>query len=238
MQKQEKKTRNRPGRPAMGQSLTPQDVAQAALELIDSEGLNAFSMRRLGQSLGVEAMALYNHFADKEAILNAVASLTLERVPVPLAKGSWRNRIKDLCFSVRSIGLRHPNLFPLAMTRRTAPASALRLVEGALAALADAGLSLEAQSNAYHTCFQYVRGFCLWEIEELGLKHDRKPADLAAVPSAYPRTAAATKLIFTPDLDRQFEAGLQLILRGIQAQGLGRKDESRKKLKRSPETSK
>lgn len=74
---------NRPGRPAPGKTLTPQLVAEAALRLIDTEGLAEFAMRRLGQNLGVEAMALYNHFTDKDAILDAVASLALSRVAVP-----------------------------------------------------------------------------------------------------------------------------------------------------------
>lgn len=215
MRNRGEKTPNRPGRPAVGQSLTPQDVAKAAFELIDSDGLVAFSMRRLGLMLGVEAMALYNHFADKEAILNAVASLVLERVAIQPTKGSWRNRIKGLCRGVRGVALQHPNLFRLAMTRSFPPTAALPLTESALSALADAGLSLEAQPIAYHTCFLYVRGFCLWEIEEVSLKGQRNAAELTAIPDAYPRTTLAMKLIFTADLDRQFEAGLDLILRGL-----------------------
>ena len=121
-----KKQANRPGRPPAGKSLTPQAIAEAAARLIDAEGIEDLSMRRLGQELGVEAMALYNHFEDKEAILDAVAALTLTRLPVPQSRGAWRNRIKSLCRAVRDLSHQHPNLFRLAFTRRVTPMSGQR----------------------------------------------------------------------------------------------------------------
>lgn len=214
MQPDHKKT-NRPGRPAPGKALTPAAVAEAAMRLIDSEGMAEFSMRRLGQSLGVEAMALYNHFEDKEAILDAVASLVLDRVPLAPVKGSWRSRIKALCFGIRGLARRHPNLFRLAMTRRAPPATGLPLTESVLTAFADAGLAPEAQAIAYHTCFLYVRGFCLWEIEEFGPAREREPAVTPVIAGKYPHTAAAIKWIVGPNLDIEFEAGLDTILRGV-----------------------
>lgn len=208
-----KKVRNKPGRPVGGRSLTPERVAQAALQLIDSEGLEALSMRRLGQALGVEAMALYNHFADKEAILDAVASLVLASVPVPSRQGPWKSRIKALCSGVRTAALRNPNLFRVVMTRPSPPAAGVPLIDATVAAFADAGLKPELQAAAYHLCFIYVRGFCLWEIEE----YSRKPsgAELEAMALQFPRAAAATKWISTEDADRQFARGIEIILRGL-----------------------
>ncbi|MBC7833598.1 MAG: TetR/AcrR family transcriptional regulator [Phycisphaerales bacterium] len=222
MNSQQGVTRNRnrtpqkgPGRPAAGESLTPQEVAHAALQLIVSEGEGALTMRRLGEVLSVKAMALYNHFPDKEAILDAVASLALSRLPAPPVKGPWKSRIKALCHGFRSMALEHPNLFRVAMNRPTPPSSALLQIEAALSALADAGLPPAAQAVAYHTLRLYVRAYCLWEIEEASQGGD--PAELARVAAAsYPRTAAAAHLIFIPDRDRQFEAGLDLIMRGLQ----------------------
>jgi AcrR family transcriptional regulator len=204
-----------PGRPAAGESLTPQEVAEAALELIVAEGDQALTMRRLGEVLGVKAMALYNHFPDKEAILDAVASLALARLPATPAKGPWRSRIKALCHGIRAMAMEHPNLFWVAMARPTPPATALPQIEAALSAFADAGLPPAAQAVAYHTLRLYVRAYCLWEIEELR-GNGGDPAELARTAALYPRTAAAASLIFGPDPDRQFEAGLDLILRGLQ----------------------
>ena len=82
-QNQKRKPKKGPGRPAAGESLTPQEVAETALQLILAEGEAALTMRRLGEMLGVKAMALYNHFPNKEAILDAVTSLAMSRLPSP-----------------------------------------------------------------------------------------------------------------------------------------------------------
>ncbi|MBX3376808.1 MAG: TetR/AcrR family transcriptional regulator C-terminal domain-containing protein [Phycisphaeraceae bacterium] len=213
---QRRTPRKGPGRPAAGESLTPREVAEAALQLVVSEGEAALTMRRLGEVLGVKAMALYNHFRDKGAILDAVANLALARLPTPPAKGPWKSRIKAICHGIRSMALEHPNLFRVAMMRPTPPGSALPQIEAALSALADAGLAPAAQAVAYHTLRLYVRAFCLWEIEELRLFRAGDPAELARITAPFPHAAAVGGLIFTPDADRQFAAGLDLILRGLQ----------------------
>jgi AcrR family transcriptional regulator len=212
-----KKIPNRPGRPPVGKTLNPQAVAEAAARLIDAEGVHDFSMRRLGQSLGVEAMALYNHFEDKEAILDAVAGLALARLPVPPSKGSWRNRIKDLCRATRELARRHPNVFRVAFNRGRLPTAALPVVEGMLAAFADAGLGPEAQVSAYHACHLYVRGFCLWELETFRRLPEGQPPQMPAINGDCPHVAAGKQWIFAPDLDRLFETGLDTILRGLSA---------------------
>lgn len=208
-----RKPRKGPGRPAAGESLTPREVAVAALQLVLTEGEEALTMRRLGEELGVKAMALYNHFADKDAILDAVASLALTQLPVAPEKGPWKSRIKAICHGIRRMALERPRLFRVAMTRPTPPASALPQIESALAALAEAGLTPAAQAVAYHTLRLYVRAYCLWEIEELGSRP--VTAELTEAASSFPRVTAAMEHVFAPDLDRQFEAGLDLILRGL-----------------------
>lgn len=215
-QSKTRKPQSGPGRPAAGESLTPHEVAEAAFDLIVSEGEQALTMRRLGEVLGVKAMALYNHFQDKDAILDAVANLALARVPLPPAKGAWKSRIKALCHGIRSMAKQYPSIFRVAMNRRVPPDAALPQIEWALSAFAEAGLSTAAQAVAYHTMRLYVRAYCLWEIEEFRADRAGEPADRLRTTAQYPRTVAAASLIFTPDPDRQFEAGLDLILRGLQ----------------------
>ncbi len=210
-----RKPRKGPGRPAAGESLTPQDVAQAAFDLLVSEGEHALTMRRLGDVLGVKAMALYNHFPDKDAILDAVASLALSKVPLPASKGPWKSRIRALCHGIRGMARQYPNVFHVAMFRPAPPTAALPEIEFAMSAFADAGLAPTAQAVAYHTIRIWLRAFCLWEIEEL-----RSPRavtiDVARMTTSYPHTSAAVNSLFAPDPDRMFEAGLDLLLRGIQ----------------------
>lgn len=207
--------RKGPGRPPAGESLTPREVAEAAMQLVSADGEEALTMRRLGDMLGVKAMALYNHFADKEAILDAVAGLALARFPAVPAKGPWKSRIKALCRGIRSIALDQPNLFRVAMSRPAPPSGALFQIESALSALADAGLAPAVRAAAYHTLRLYVRAYCLWEIDELG--RNGGAAELGRLATAYPHTAAAVQQISNSDRERQFEAGLDLILRGLQA---------------------
>ena len=211
----EKKKRNRPGRPAPGKSLTPDAVAQAAASLIDAEGMEELTMHRLGQVLGVEAMALYNHFDDKEAIIDAVVSLTLDRIPAPPTKGTWRNRVKGVCRAFRESAHQHPNLFFLAFSRPILPTAALPVVEGLLGAFSEAGLSPEAQVSAFHTTHVYVRGFCLWELGHLRANPPGELPQIPAINGEYPRAGSARQLVFAPDLDREFEAGLDTILAGL-----------------------
>lgn len=209
-----RKPQKGPGRPAAGETLTPQEVAEAAVQLILTEGEAALTMRRLGEMLGVKAMALYNHFPNKDAILDAVTGLAMSRVSLPPAQGPWEDRIRAICRSFRSMALEQPNLFRVAMTRPSPPSAAFHQIEATLSALSDAGLAPVTQAVAYHTLRLYVRAYCLWEIEELGRGGD--PAALARLAAPYPHTAAAADLIFNPDPDQQFEQGLELILRGLQ----------------------
>jgi AcrR family transcriptional regulator len=212
-----RKPQKGPGRPAAGESLTPQEVAEAAVQLILVEGEAALTMRRLGEMLGVKAMALYNHFPNKDAILDAVTGLAMSRISLPAAEGPWEDRIRKISRAVRSMALEQPNLFRVAMMRPSPPSTAFFLIEASLSALSDAGLSPETQAVAYHTLRLYVRAYCLWEIEELG--RGENPAELARLAALYPHTAAAASLIFNPDPDRQFEQGLEFILRGLRASG-------------------
>jgi TetR/AcrR family transcriptional regulator, tetracycline repressor protein len=211
--KPKRKPQKGPGRPAAGESLTPQEVAEAAVQLILAEGEAALTMRRLGEMLGVKAMALYNHFPNKDAILDAVTGLAMSRISVPPTEGAWEDRIREIARAMRRLALEQPNLFRVAMTRPSPPSTAFPQIEATLSALADAGLAPEAQAVAYHTLRLYVRAYCLWEIEELGRGGDSP--ELARLATSYPYAAAAAHLIFTPDTDRQFEAGLDLILCGL-----------------------
>lgn len=206
--------RKKPGRPPAGTTLTPRAITAAATRLIQTEGEAAFTMRRLGDTLGVKAMALYNHFADKDAILDAVALATLTELPVPPAKGPWQARIRAISHSLRALARAHPPLYRVAVSRPLPPTTALPLIEAVLSALAEAGLPVAAQAVAYNTLRLYVQAFCLHEIEQAERQVDL--AALARTAAPYPRTTAALHQLFAGDADREFEAGLELLLRGLQ----------------------
>ena len=79
--------------------LTREAIIDAAMLVIDQEGLDKLSMRRLGTELGVEAMSLYNHVANKDAVLDAVHERLLLSIPSPRAGGSWQAFVRHQALS-------------------------------------------------------------------------------------------------------------------------------------------
>ena len=110
--------------------LTRARILTAALRLVDREGLEALSMRRLGQALGVEAMSLYNHVPNKAAVLDGLVELLLGELEIPGPEaGDWWERIRRIAHSYRRSAHAHPHAFPLAVTRPYNTPATLRQLE-------------------------------------------------------------------------------------------------------------
>lgn len=169
-------------------------------------------MRRLGSALGVEAMALYNHFDDREAILDAVADSVFESVPVPDQRGPWRARLVAIAVVMRSVALAHPRVFKAAMSRPTKPSRALPLMEAALGALREGGLNTQDRVQAYFALTSYLRGWILWEIEQACMV--KPPYITPESLKAHPEIAAVAAALQQSDLERVFVAGVQMVLSG------------------------
>jgi AcrR family transcriptional regulator len=113
-------------------SLTPDQIFAAALAIIDAEGVNALSMRRLASDLGVEAMSLYHHVRDKQAVLGGVVELSLrsEAPAPPLPGAPWQDFVAAVVLGFRRTLIAHPNVLPLmAAHPPTSPASMAANVE-------------------------------------------------------------------------------------------------------------
>lgn len=141
-------------------TLTPDAVCTAALALIDAEGLEAFSTRKLGALLGVEAMALYHHFPSKHDLLDRVAARLLKSVPLPTDETlGWRAWMGQAARSFRSVGLAHPNAFPLLS--RSVPMS-----DVALRVLRRAGFSDRDAARMARIMASFLNGVVLAEIAD------------------------------------------------------------------------
>jgi AcrR family transcriptional regulator len=150
-------------------------IVDAALALADAEGLEALSMRRLGQALGVEAMSLYNHVANKDAILDGMLERVLCEIALPQPGGDWEAELRTCALSAHDVLRRHPWACSLVM----APASGLaalearaRYIDALLGTLRAAGFSPEQAYHAYHALDGHTVGFTMWE-----LGHDVRPDD-------------------------------------------------------------
>jgi AcrR family transcriptional regulator len=141
------------------------EIVDAALQLLDDEGLGALTMRRLGGELGVEGMALYRHFPNKDALVDAVAAHLLDLVELPDPETSpWRRGVHDVANSYRAVALAHPIAFRLLATRRVFDARLFDIGQCLLRLLERGGIGGTAGVRTYHTLIGLVQGATMIEL--------------------------------------------------------------------------
>jgi AcrR family transcriptional regulator len=138
-------------------------ILQAALELADESGIEALTMRKLGQALGFEAMSLYNHVANKDDVLDGILDLVLAETDPPPPEGDWATAIRTSASSVHQALRRHPWSCSLLMSPGRIRPARLRYMDLLLGRLREAGFSAETTYTAYHVLDGYIFGFSLWE---------------------------------------------------------------------------
>ncbi|HEY1960343.1 MAG TPA: TetR/AcrR family transcriptional regulator [Polyangiaceae bacterium] len=143
--------------------LTQERIAKTSLELIDEIGLDEFSTRRLGAALGCEAMAIYNHFPSKDALLDAVVDRLFRDVRVPPRGPGWQERVRGFAHSYRELAHAHPKAFPLLATRRFRT-RARGLVDQIIGALLEEGFAPKAAAELFRLLASYCNGAILDEL--------------------------------------------------------------------------
>ena len=154
-------------------------VLAAALAYIEEDGLATLTMRRLGQRLGVEAMALYRHVPSKEDLLDGVveslvAGIQQDDDVLESPQDGWQDFLQRLAHGVRRMALAHPKAFPLVASRPPEapwlrpPLRSLDWVETFLAALVDEGFTEEAAVAGYRAYTSFLLGHLLLEVSSLG----------------------------------------------------------------------
>ncbi len=134
--------------------LNRERVLAAAMALADKEGIGSLSMRKVGHELGVEAMSLYNHVANKEDLLDGLVDLVLGEIdPVP-TEGDWKTKMKARILSARGALLRHPWASRVIETRKTPTPAVLDHMETTLAILRDGGFSVDLTHHSLHALGQ------------------------------------------------------------------------------------
>jgi AcrR family transcriptional regulator len=195
-------------------------IVDAALALADAEGLEAVSMRRLGQKLGVEAMSLYNHVANKDAILDGMLERVLGEITLPQPGGDWEAELRTCALSAHDALRRHPWACRLVMAPASGPAALearARYIDSLLGTLREAGFSPEQAYHAYHTLDGHTVGFTMWE-----LGHDVRPDDAVVGEAmrlleagAYPHLLEHAREHDEEHDVTAFEFGLGLIFDGL-----------------------
>jgi len=152
--------------------LNRERILEAALELVDEQGIEALSMRRLAQALGYEAMSLYNHVANKDDLLDGILDLVLAEMKPPDVDGGLA-AIRSSSLAAHDALTRHPwAAGQLTASGRIRPAR-IEFMDALLGALRNAGFSAETTYHAYHVLDAHIVGFSLWEAS-----HGQIPAEI------------------------------------------------------------
>ncbi len=210
-------------RPRRRTPLTRERVLRAAVKLADKGGLSSLSMRKLGGALGVEAMSLYKHVADKDDILDGLVDAVFAEIGLPSADADWRTAMRERAISARQVLLRHQWAIGLLDSRRNAGPSTIRHHDAVIGSLRRGGFSIEMAAHAFSLLDSYIYGFALQETS-LPFSSPDEVAEIAAAmlpgdPAAeYPHfTEMLTEFALKPDYSygAEFEFGLDLILDGL-----------------------
>ena len=141
--------------------LNRERILDTALSLVDEEGIEALSMRKLGQALGYEAMSLYNHVANKDDLLDGILDLVLAEMEPPDPAGGMAS-IRSSSVSAHEALTRHPWAAGLLMSPKRIRPARLQFMDALLGALREAGFSAETTYTAYHVLDAHIIGFSLW----------------------------------------------------------------------------
>ncbi len=200
--------------------LTRRRVLDAALALIDREGIEGLTMRRLGRELGIEAMSLYNHVRDKEDLLDGLVGLLASEVALPEPDvGDWIERIAELVRRYRRLAHVHPHAFPLIALRPLNTPDALRPIEWTFAVAREAGIDPDATLLMFRVLASYANGYVLNELQS-AFTLDDAPGRLTPdrlPPEEFPHLARLGPVVTRRSRDEEFEHGLRLIVTALSA---------------------
>lgn len=205
-------------------ALTRERVVAAGVELADAEGIESLSMRKLAQSLGVEAMSLYHHVANKDELLDGMVDVVFAEVHLPTTKGRWQAQIRLRCASLREVLLRHPWAVGQLNARRNPGMASLVHHDDVIGCLLAGGFTIRGAAQAFAVIDSYTYGFVVQELS-LPMMNGEDEGDLAdMILSDIPEgtlphlTAMATEYVTREDYSfaNEFAPGLELIINALE----------------------
>ncbi len=223
--KQPKRTRN------TRQPLTRALVLQRAMALADAEGIDALTMRSLAGELGIEAMSLYHHVANKERILDGMIDIVFDEIGLPAAGLSWSAALRWRAISARRVLMQHRWAVGLMDSRTSMGAATMRHHDTMIGVLRAAGFSMSEVAKVSAVMDSYVFGFVLQERSLPGSSAEEIEAMTTAMlaqfpPDQYPNLRAfAVEHVLQPGFafGNEFERGLDVVLDGLVAENVTRR---------------
>jgi AcrR family transcriptional regulator len=202
--------------------LTRDRIVEAALRLMDEEGLEVVTMRRIGRELGVEAMSLYNHVEDKHDILEGICERVMAEFEFPEPAPEWAETARRAARSWRRLLKKHPDVMRLFAEQRGPVRSvdSMRPMEFALRLFREVGLSDRDTAQAFHAFGGYIQGFVIMEMGSISGgttpgQLERHKEITAELPEEFAALRAVDPYFAECLPDEQFEFGLDLLIRGV-----------------------
>lgn len=209
--------------PTPRRPLSRERILQAAVDLANREGLGALTMRRLGAELGVEAMSLYKHVANKEEILDGIVELVVAEIDIPSEGADWKEAMRQRAVSARQVLSRHSWAIGLLESRSSMGPTALRYLNAILGSLRAAGFSIENAAHAFWLLDSYIYGQV---IQETSLPFSTSEEMTESTESIldqdtineYPHLVEIGEHAMSHhySIDNEFEYGLDLILDALE----------------------
>jgi AcrR family transcriptional regulator len=209
-------------------ALTREAVLAAALEIVDRDGVEALSMRRLARALGRDPMILYRHAPNKAALLDGVAETVLAQLTVDPADPDWAAQLRTVARRYRALALAHPRVVPMLVTRPLAtplalrPQGTLRPLEDILTLLTRAGFSGSDALHIYRALFGFLHGHVLNELQEL-VERPEETDDLLRLGlyrlpiGEFPLMRSLAPVLARYGGAAELERGLDILLTGLTA---------------------
>jgi AcrR family transcriptional regulator len=211
------------------QPLSRDRILNAALLLADRKGVEALSMRELGRELGVRAMSLYKHVANKDDVLDGIVDIVVSQIDLPTQGAEWRKAMGDRARSARKVFRKHPwiaALFESRLTRSQQTPVRLRYLNSILGLLRQNGFSVSSAYRALLLIDSYLYGFTLqemnWQLEDGNASRSEEETVVQLLMETYPYLfetyahAGSQNSDFCMHLDTEFDLGLELIFDALE----------------------
>jgi AcrR family transcriptional regulator len=204
-------------RPRGRRGLDRNDILDAAFDMLSRHGEVGFSVRKLGQRIGVDPMTVLHHFGSKDELMRRIADRALATVELPLPSGNWRSDLRQVAAAYRDLAHRHPRLFHLHFRfHATGPADHASS-EVVYRALRSAGLPDAEAAGLGLAFYAFILGYALAEAEGLLQPiSDEDEAELKELdPLACPATLALIPAFKALNPDAAFDASVAAFIEGI-----------------------
>lgn len=209
--------------------LSREVVLTAALALVDAEGLEALSMRRLGHELGRDPMGLYRYAKNRADLLDGITELVLDQLVIPTDGADWQEQLRSTAHDFRDLALAHPNVVPLLVTRPLStplglrPLGTLRPLENILTLLIGAGFTPADALHVYRAYYGYLYGHILNELQEFVVdaeeNEDLLRLGLHRLPARqFPLLRSMASVLADYDGAGELDQGITILLTGLAAQ--------------------